>query len=322
MCVSARGLSSPTASPTSPVDPLPGEQPVSAVLLGWDPVWPEAWQPDYSAAAAITEDTGIFRAVWDVSVHPGIEPGSDAWFVLPGDRGGLAGHGVVVSFPYQLANSEEDDLLTVVDLDIDLLLPLGEQLHLSELPPGLPGTCENGGDVTVLDRSAEDALRAAWAGHTAGSAGNPTSPVPGTLPQQALRWSLGSRYESDPDATRICLVHHGPSCSACRFDFAAAFGSAGADLMQAHHIVPPRLVTDGYELDPVTDLVPLCPNCHAMAHAGFPDPYTPAELRRLLEAQGGPLPAAHVDGMVPSPDELQAQADAASLLRTRSPRPD
>ena len=254
---------------------------MTAVLLGWDPVWPQAWQPDYSEAAAGTQDAGIFRVVWEI--NPSVDPGSDTWFVLPGEFAAVAGHGVVVSFPYRITDPDEGTLFTVADVDIDLLLPLGEQILLSELVPDLSaGALDSDGGISVLDVGAEGALRAAWARQVAGFPGQPTSPVPGTLPQQALRWSLASRYENDPDAVRICLVHHGPACAACGFDFAAAFGPAGADMMQAHHIVPPRLVDEVYELDPATDLVPLCPNCHAVAHASSPDPYTPAELRHLL----------------------------------------
>lgn len=296
---------------------------MTAVLLGWDPVWPEAWQPDYSEAAAGAEDSGFFRVVWEISANPGIEPGSDTWFVLPGEFAGVAGHGVVVSFPYQIADPDEGTLFTVADVDIDLLLPLGEQIPLSELAPELPvGAFDSDGGITVLDPCTGGALRAGWARQVAGIHVRPTSPVPGTLPQQALRWSLASRYENDPDAVRICLVHHGPACAACGFDFAAAFGVDGAGLMQAHHIVPPRLVDEGYELDPATDLVPLCPSCHAMAHSGFPDPYTAAELRHLLEAQRGPIPSAAVEGTLLSPEAVQAQMDAARLLGTRLPRPD
>ena len=63
---------------------------MTAVLLAWDAVRPEAWQPDYREAAAIAADAGFFRAVWDVtSTADRIEPGSDAWFMVPGERAGL-----------------------------------------------------------------------------------------------------------------------------------------------------------------------------------------------------------------------------------------
>lgn len=299
---------------------------MTAVLLGWDPVWPEAWQPDYARAAACSRETGIFRAVWDISGCPDLEPGSDAWFLLAGTgTGGVTGHGVIVSYPYGLADELSEPGITLVDLDIDLLLPLGEPVPLSELA-GLEGAgAGTGADVTVLPSGPADALRAAWAariGAVPSRPASPASPVPGTLPQHALRWSLANRYENDPDAARICLVHHGPVCSACGFDFAAVFGSEAALLMQVHHVVPPRLLHDGYELDPVADLVPLCPNCHAMSHSATPDPYTPAELRHRLRAGGGAVTPQEVPGAVLSREQLQAADDAERLLRTRWPRPD
>jgi len=37
-------------------------------------------------------------------------------------------------------------------------------------------------------------------------------------------------------------------------------------------------ISKGYEVDPENDLVPVCPNCHAMLHRHDP-PYTVAELK-------------------------------------------
>ncbi|HSS63378.1 MAG TPA: HNH endonuclease, partial [Gammaproteobacteria bacterium] len=38
---------------------------------------------------------------------------------------------------------------------------------------------------------------------------------------------------------------------------------------------------EGYEVNPKSDLCPVCPNCHAMLHRRNP-PYTVDELRVLL----------------------------------------
>lgn len=290
---------------------------MSGALFGWDPVWPEAWQPDYHAAAGVALETGFFRAVWDVSaVAGGLEPGADVWFMVPG---GLAGHGVVVSAPYAAAEAQgtQESWLSLADIDIDVLLPLENPVPLVELPPETARLCPEPGGAALLSSGLGEELRRAWA-HHAGVYGTGSREVlPGSLPQQAVRWSLTSRYEHDPDAARVCLVHHGPACSACGFDPEAVFGPAGAGVLQVHHIVPPALVAERYELDPVTDLVPLCPTCHAVAHTGFPDPYTPAELRRLLAARQVPPHDAVVQGLLPSPDQLRAQAAARDLLGFR-----
>ncbi|MSS00439.1 hypothetical protein FYJ28_16685 [Arthrobacter sp. BL-252-APC-1A] len=289
---------------------------MTAALLGWDPVWPEVWQPDYQAAAAGAAESGFFRAVWDISgAAEELEAGADVWFTVPGERAGVAGHGVVVSSPYGFHDEDrrgQRDQPVLVDIDIDALLPLEEHIPLVHLPPVLAGLCPGGGDLTILDSSTETDLRHAWARNVSSTNGLGPALLPGSLPQAAVRWSLTSRYESDPDAARIALAHYGPSCSVCGFDPETVFGREGAGIMQVHHIVPARLVTDDYDLDAAVDLVPLCGNCHAMAHSGFPDPFSPAELRAMLAAQGVSPHAAHVAS--PGPEQLRAEADARALL--------
>ena len=81
--------------------------------------------------------------------------------------------------------------------------------------------------------------------------------------------------------------------------------------------MPAGLISDSYELDPVSDLVPLCPTCHAVAHSGFPDPYTPAELRRLLAARAVPRHNTVVQGGLLSAEQLRAEAEARDLLGFR-----
>ena len=131
-----------------------------------------------------------------------------------------------------------------------------------------------------------------------------------------------SRYEYDADALRQCVAFHGLRCAACGLSMEQIYGPAGAAFIQVHHIVPPAAIGPDYTLDPVADLVPLCPNCHAMAHTGTPDPYTPAELRRLLAVRAV-LPVHQVLAGTPlTPDELQAQADAEQLLGNRKPGAD
>jgi len=296
---------------------------MTGILLGWDPVWPEAWQPDYHAAAEIAADAGFFRAVWDVtSAGDGLEPGADAWFMVSGERAGVAGHGVVVSAPYGVADPQgtPETWLQLVDIDIDILLPLGEPVLLADLPPEVARLLPDPGGVTVLGRGTDAELRRSWSRSTAAAAS--AGVLPGSLPQPAVRWSLTSRWEHDADAARVCFAHHGPACSACGFDPEAVFGPDGAGVLQVHHVVPSGLLTESYELDPVTDLVPLCPTCHAVAHRGFPDPYTPAELRRLLASRRVPLHDAALQGALPSPEQLRAQADARKLLGLRSRRSD
>jgi 5-methylcytosine-specific restriction protein A len=51
-------------------------------------------------------------------------------------------------------------------------------------------------------------------------------------------------------------------------DFEETYGQLGRGFIHVHHIVPIATIGKEYKLDPVNDLVPVCPNCHAMLHHG------------------------------------------------------
>jgi 5-methylcytosine-specific restriction protein A len=41
-----------------------------------------------------------------------------------------------------------------------------------------------------------------------------------------------------------------------------------------------------YQVDPIADLRPVCPNCHAMLHSRRPTPLSIAELKRIIDGNG------------------------------------
>lgn len=90
-----------------------------------------------------------------------------------------------------------------------------------------------------------------------------------------------TKYERDPRARKACLDHHGYACRVCLMDFEARFGSIGRAFIHVHHIHPLSLIGSRRRVDPIVDLVPLCPNCHAMIHK-LPLPQTVEALRARL----------------------------------------
>lgn len=79
----------------------------------------------------------------------------------------------------------------------------------------------------------------------------------------------GVRYERDKEARKKCIEHYGCKCFVCGFDFEATFGELGNGFIEVHHIRPisDRSNEEGaHKVDPINDLRPLCPNCHAMIH--------------------------------------------------------
>ena len=89
-------------------------------------------------------------------------------------------------------------------------------------------------------------------------------------------------YERDPAARRACINHYGPACTICALMFEERYGGIGKGYIHVHHLVPISEAGANYKVDPVRDLRPICPNCHAMAHQRRP-PYTIDELRIMFE---------------------------------------
>lgn len=73
-------------------------------------------------------------------------------------------------------------------------------------------------------------------------------------------------YERNLYAREKCIAHHGCRCSVCDFDFEAVFGKLGKGFIHVHHLKPLAEIQKKYRVDPIKDLRPICPNCHAMIH--------------------------------------------------------
>ena len=99
--------------------------------------------------------------------------------------------------------------------------------------------------------------------------------LPGELPD--LEYLEGhvtrvtvNRYERDPKAREACIRKHGSSCQCCGMNFKDTYGDKSDGFIHVHHIVQISKRNTNYKVNPETDLVPLCPNCHAVAHRSDP----------------------------------------------------
>jgi hypothetical protein len=117
-----------------------------------------------------------------------------------------------------------------------------------------------------------------------GSYRSADEPDPGqTYAEGTLTRVEVNKYERDPRARQECLDRYGYRCQACGVDFGERYGPLGAGFIHVHHIRELSTVGPGYT-DPVDDLRPLCPNCHAMVHRASPA-MPVEELRNLLSAR-------------------------------------
>ena len=91
-------------------------------------------------------------------------------------------------------------------------------------------------------------------------------------------------YERSGAARARCIEHYGLACAACGLDFGERYGPAASGLIHVHHEVPLSDIGEEYEVDPVADLKPVCPNCHAVIHRRSP-PFSIEEVKRMLPRQ-------------------------------------
>ncbi|WP_020683329.1 HNH endonuclease [Marinobacterium rhizophilum] len=97
----------------------------------------------------------------------------------------------------------------------------------------------------------------------------------------AVRRVAVNSYERSAKAREACINHYGVSCVVCELNFERIYGVVGNGFIHVHHLKPLGSIGEGYEVDPVEDLRPVCPNCHAMLHRKNP-PFTPEELINLM----------------------------------------
>ena len=88
-------------------------------------------------------------------------------------------------------------------------------------------------------------------------------------------------YERNPKARQECIKYYGKKCFVCGFDFEEKYGEIGKGFIHIHHIKPLSEINEEYEVNPIQDLRPVCPNCHAMIHKRNP-PYSMEEIQSLL----------------------------------------
>lgn len=89
-------------------------------------------------------------------------------------------------------------------------------------------------------------------------------------------------YERNAEARRLCIEAHGTRCLVCGFDFGAVYGELAEGYIHVHHRRPLAKVGGAHVVDPVEDLLPVCPNCHAVLHLGG-ECRDVEEVRRLVE---------------------------------------
>ncbi len=136
--------------------------------------------------------------------------------------------------------------------------------------------------ISIPDPIAE-ALEELWQSRTASSSTASPALPSGTFPEGAKRMVVVNAYERNPLARAACIAHHGYTCQVCDVDLGERFGEIAEGFIHVHHVVPIACIGRAYKVDPIRDLVPVCPTCHAIIHLQLP-PLSVSEAKALLAA--------------------------------------
>lgn len=109
-----------------------------------------------------------------------------------------------------------------------------------------------------------------------------------TLKEGVKKQITVNAYERNSAARAQCISHYKKIhadrvvCEICGFDFGKIYWEEFKNKIHIHHIVELASIGEEYEVDPVKDLIPICPNCHMIAHSKKPA-FTPEEIRNIID---------------------------------------
>lgn len=98
----------------------------------------------------------------------------------------------------------------------------------------------------------------------------------------ALKKIYVNKYERNEKARKDCIKHYGCKCIICGMDFLDKYGAAGHEFIHVHHLIQLSDINQEYVVDPIEDLRPVCPNCHAIIHRKEV-PYTIEEMKEMIK---------------------------------------
>lgn len=246
---------------------------MSAYLFLWNPSTdPEAFK-DYAAVCAKAARGQAYETFWRCpSLQP--QPGDAAFMQRTGPRdNGLFAVGTVTKATHFNSRGHRG-----VRLKLSAFLPIGSEIPREDIVKRArwrkPWRPMASGTV-ILDPLLR-AINALWKASA-------TQERETELSEGGARQVTLTKYERSATARQKCIEHHGCRCSVCGLDFACVYGAHGQGFIHVHHLT--QLSEAGRSsVDPIADLRPVCPNCHAMLHRKR-NAMSIEQLRQLVRAQ-------------------------------------
>jgi 5-methylcytosine-specific restriction enzyme A len=260
---------------------------MTTYLLTWNP---NRWTwTDLSLTAHRVREEGCASMRWSCGNTRRIEAGDRVFLLRQGaEPRGIVASGTVIEPPYEDVHWDEDaskpalyvdvKLDALLDPDADDILPR----ELLEEPPYSEMHWNAQSSGTTMPARVASALEEAWGRLLDGPPSRPTAtPRPSKLYEGAAYAVTLTGYERNRQARQDCIEYYGASCFLCGLNFGEEYGPPGDGYIHVHHLFPLSDSGESHEVDPIEDLRPVCPNCHAVIHRRSP-PYTMEEMRQIL----------------------------------------
>ncbi len=92
-----------------------------------------------------------------------------------------------------------------------------------------------------------------------------------------------TKYERSLQNRESAIHIHGTKCMICGFDFEKKYGELGKGYIEVHHIKPLSKLDEEVIINPETDLICVCANCHRMLHRFKSYIVSVDELRQIVK---------------------------------------
>ena len=251
-----------------------------------------AWNPKRWSWEHLEENieelktTGVTNQMWSCISHKTVSVGDRAFLIrLGGKDNGIIGAGYVVTEPFLAKHWDGSGRLTErVMIDFEDLVNRNEKPLIAidelkrEFTEQVWSTQASG---IMIKPDVAEKLESKWFQHINKYTvqNNEISKSKKLIEGNPYNLTI-TKYERNQHARNECLNHYGYLCQVCKIDFEKVYGQIGKEFIHVHHLNTISSIGEAYEIDPIKDLIPLCPNCHSMAHRKK-IPYTIDELKEV-----------------------------------------
>jgi len=268
-------------------------------VLTWNPIETMIEDEEIAELARLTLSGQSISQRWSTGNRSGgINPDDYVIRFRQINNRGIVAMGRATSYVYEDTHwASEDKMANYVSVAWEQVLRTEDRLAIEDiesLTHDAHWDAMLGSGVRLSEGDSREVVKAwsRWYAQAAGAKSNlsgeeagANSTSPGGVSEGAVTTVVVNRYERSATARRQCIDHYGAKCAVCSLDFEATYGPIGEGFIHVHHVVPIASIGEAYILDPIEDLVPVCPNCHAMLHRGTEVPRSVDDLKKLMSGK-------------------------------------